>query len=124
MELTHYSLYASDGKVYVERDDFEMTFDNEQEAVKYIIENFQGTFRVVCHDYGMGITTVKVDGKVVDHMVDAEYGEYDDDCLELWGLLDKSEQEEDSEHEVSCSACGDGGCVHCEPSRFIDGYIY
>lgn len=23
------------------------------------------------------------------------------------------------EYEVSCHACGDGGCIHCEPHRFI-----
>ena len=23
------------------------------------------------------------------------------------------------EYEVECSACGDGGCIHCEPHRFI-----
>lgn len=26
--------------------------------------------------------------------------------------------------EPDCSACGDGGCIHCEPHRFIDGHIY
>lgn len=25
----------------------------------------------------------------------------------------------DESYEPSCSSCGDGGCVHCEPSRFI-----
>lgn len=25
--------------------------------------------------------------------------------------------------EPECSSCGDGGCIHCEPHRFIEGYI-
>lgn len=29
-----------------------------------------------------------------------------------------------NEDGASCSSCGDGGCIHCEPHRFIDGYIY
>jgi hypothetical protein len=41
---------------------------------------------------------------------------------------DRREEEERNKrykeyHEPSCSSCGDGGCVHCEPSRFIEGYI-
>lgn len=28
------------------------------------------------------------------------------------------------DREPNCSACGDGGCIHCEPSRFIEGYNY
>lgn len=33
-------------------------------------------------------------------------------------------QDNDDDYEPDCSSCGDGGCVHCEPSRFIEGYIY
>lgn len=26
--------------------------------------------------------------------------------------------------DIDCLHCGDGGCIHCEPNRFVDGYIY
>ena len=28
------------------------------------------------------------------------------------------------EYDVSCSACGDGGCIHCSPKDFVDFPIY
>ena len=35
----------------------------------------------------------------------------------------REEEEEkaraDEYYEVECSACGDGGCIHCEPQFFI-----
>jgi hypothetical protein len=27
-------------------------------------------------------------------------------------------------YEPKCSSCGDGGCIHCEAHRFIEGKIY
>lgn len=39
--------------------------------------------------------------------------------MELMGL-----SEEDDDYEVDCTNCGDGGCVHCDPSSYIEGYIY
>lgn len=32
---------------------------------------------------------------------------------------DREAMEEDDYYEVECSSCGDGGCIHCEPHRFI-----
>lgn len=35
-------------------------------------------------------------------------------------LIDSAPDEPEEEYdEPSCSRCGDGGCVHCEPWRFI-----
>jgi hypothetical protein len=42
---------------------------------------------------------------------------------------EKDKKEEESRRKYSedlepeCSACGDGGCIHCEPHRFIEGKI-
>lgn len=57
-----------------------------------------------CYDgwniYGRGSKTIK---EVVKRFMDDKY-RYPGD---------------EEEYEVSCSACGDGGCPHCEPWRFI-----
>ena len=56
------------------------------------------------------------DGNVVESNF-----EYDRD----YELLAKWSGKEYEEHEhVNCRACGDGGCPHCEPHRFVEGYRY
>lgn len=41
---------------------------------------------------------------------------------EYWGAYYALNPEEDTGeyYEPDCSACGDGGCIHCEPHRFVD----
>lgn len=39
-----------------------------------------------------------------------------DECLSEWFF---SESESEEYDDVSCTSCGDGGCIHCRPSWFI-----
>lgn len=41
--------------------------------------------------------------------------------IALQNMLEKDFRwkDEQADYEPSCSACGDGGCIHCEPYRFI-----
>ena len=32
---------------------------------------------------------------------------------------DSIEEKDEEDYDVDCSSCGDGGCVHCEPHRFL-----
>jgi hypothetical protein len=42
-----------------------------------------------------------------------------DECLSNWYDYEGKSKSNNDEYDVSCSSCGDGGCVHCEPWRFI-----
>jgi hypothetical protein len=72
------------------------------------------------HEVGV---TIK-DGEVA-HIESRCYFEtsVDKESKEAWGVKLKR-SEDDEYYEPDCTACGDGGCPHCEPSRFIEGHIY
>jgi predicted nucleic-acid-binding Zn-ribbon protein len=61
------------------------------------------------------------------YVADDQFGRWWRECTEYdckySELLSDNGRSEEHEEEV-CSGCGGGGCVHCEPHRFIEGPIY
>jgi hypothetical protein len=71
-----------------------------------------------------GLTEYNSRGYYYNNRVGDNFGYCHIDIFVRSEKKEKQEQLErekyyDDDYEVSCSACGDGGCVHCEPHRFI-----
>jgi len=42
------------------------------------------------------------------------------DYITVGSVYDTDEEEDEEDYDgVSCTNCGDDGCLHCEPSRFL-----
>lgn len=64
--------------------------------------------------------------KMIDHVDERTYyynnrvGQDIGLCISYAGIRSRHEDNYYDDRTVNCSICGDGGCWHCEPWRFID----
>lgn len=96
-----------------------------EEAVTYILTEFTGQFKVSDENNAVLVRIDKAeDGTITKRDFSFEYFMEDDEVMTKWGKPVQVKSDDEDDYEPDCSSCGDGGCVHCEPSRFIEGYIY
>lgn len=118
-EEDQYKLYQFADKERYENEINIKKFDTYQELVQYCKKELSSKFELlkIYDDYNEGIAIFQ-NGKL---SVEG-YMELDDYFMDREWLRDGKEKEnhdDDDDYEVSCTACGDGGCFHCEPHRFI-----
>lgn len=115
--ITYYKLFETNEKYDDEADQLYEVFSEYKNIVKYIVENledyeeFKGDFEVL--DLDAEGHAYFENGKCV--RIDSHWGFNDDFLKEHWMGIEKDEDD----YEPSCTSCGDGGCIHCEPHRFI-----
>lgn len=106
--------YINEGVLYqIENEEMtnEKEFDTHEEIVEYCKNKLAKLYHsVLIRDYDLDGDVTFKDGKIV---YTSPLMGIDDGVLEKrWGF-------ETDEYEVECTNCGDGGCIHCEPHRFI-----
>lgn len=113
-ENQKYELFQYEDEVNYENEKIIKTFDTYKEIINYCkneLTKVCNHFQVMDYDCE-GIATFK-DGNV---FTESCMGINDSYMIKHWINDGKSVKRE---YEVQCTACGDGGCVHCEPHRFI-----
>lgn len=88
--------------------DYDLYVDDKCEAEIHIYKNDESDeLTYSCHDGAEGYGWHKTIHEAIKSYMEYNYrypnhdGEYDED------------------YEIRCTFCGDGGCIHCEPHRFL-----
>lgn len=140
-ELALRQYQEAEGEILAEIIEFEKDMIVPLEFISRVakMKNYkQKSLEVVDFEDGSGWYDLRVNGtaevNIVHNEDDGKYSAYDG--VDGYGWHDTIKQavkyymdslygyhnpfgEDDDDYEVSCTNCGDGGCWHCEPSRFI-----
>lgn len=91
-------------------------FKNMDEAVQYCKTVLaKESEKVIIQDIDEEARAIFVKGEL-SHF-NCYYPESEKDMHKIWTGEKLIEEE-----KIHCSNCRDGGCLYCEPDRFIDGY--
>ena len=132
MTQKHYTIFKDEKGRFVLQEDLShvksegiMSFEGEnahQIAIQYLLQNIQGEFEVYDHENSVAVKIKKVDYQEVSRRYFWEYGKYQK-AYEMWEGTQPLKEDYYSDYDPNeCSTCRGGGCIHCDPHSYIEGY--